>query len=229
MRRTFTMMIMLAVFGLLGGWLAVSAAAQEKEKPKPPRVEPRDEEEFSKPSPEWSKPGFGQPGGERKQRPQMPPGMGLGGQPGMGPGHANQPHGFGPGFGAKPGFPGRPQEGPPQGPPFGMKPDGWGQPLDPEMRQLDQAEREMERKCIDRSMRFRDAAKEDRAALQKELAEAVNKHFELRQQRRELKMKRLEEELQRLRDAIKRRQDAREEIVKKRVSELLGEAEDMRF
>jgi chromosome segregation ATPase len=97
------------------------------------------------------------------------------------------------------------------------------------MRKLDQAEREIERKCIDLSMRFRDAAKEDRAAVQKELAESVNKHFDLRQQRRELQLKRLEEELQRLRDAIKRREEAREQIVKKRVGELLGEGDDMRF
>jgi hypothetical protein len=61
------------------------------------------------------------------------------------------------------------------------------------------------------------------------LEKLVNQHFDARQNRRQLEIKRLEEGLQRLRDAIAERNKARNEVVNKRVKELLGQADDLGF
>ncbi len=68
-----------------------------------------------------------------------------------------------------------------------------------------------------------------REKLKPQITELVNKHFDVRQQRRSLELKRLEDELQRLRETIDRRSKARKEIVEKRVSELIGREDDLRF
>ena len=65
--------------------------------------------------------------------------------------------------------------------------------------------------------------------LKEQLGELVNKHFEVRQQRRQLELKRLEEELERLRDAIESRNEARDELVRQRVVEILGEEAGLEF
>jgi hypothetical protein len=239
MARKHTLLVALITLAFLGAWAVTRGAAQEEPKEKPP-VEPRWDGDF-KPKPEgWPKTDFDQRmGGQKKLQGRMQPGLGQPGQaPGFGPGQApgfgfGKP-GQGPGFGLGPGmpprFPGRPQDGPSPGPPHGpQKPEGWSPEFDPEVRRIDQAEREVERKCIELSMKHRDAAKDERAAVKKELTDLVNKQFDLRQERRELQLKRLEEELQRLRDAIKRRQEIREQIVKQRVGELLGQEPDISF
>jgi hypothetical protein len=242
MTRKHTFFVPLITLAFLGAWAVTRGAAQEEPKEKPP-VEPRWDGDL-KPKPEgWPKADFDpRMGGRHKPQGKMPPGLGQPGQtPGFGPGQPGQAPGFGlgepgktPGFGPGPGmqpkFPGRPPDGPPQGPPHGpQKPDGWASEFDPELRRIDQAEREVERKCIELSLKHRDAAKDERAAVQKDILALVNKHFDLRQERRELQLKRLEEELQRLRDAIKRRQEVREQIVKQRVGELLGQEPDISF
>jgi hypothetical protein len=76
---------------------------------------------------------------------------------------------------------------------------------------------------------MREARGDDRAKLKSQLAEMVNKHFDVRQKRRELQLKRMEEELQRLREAIAKRNTSRESIVDSHLRELTGEPRDLDF
>ena len=94
---------------------------------------------------------------------------------------------------------------------------------DPEMYKLLKNDDDLDRQARELLLQYRRAPNEQRAAIKKQLAEVVDKHFDARQQRRLLELKRLEEELKRLRDAINNRNEARDAIVGKRVSELLGE------
>jgi len=71
--------------------------------------------------------------------------------------------------------------------------------------------------------------KKRRANLRTQLAEVVNKHFDVRQKRRELQLKRMEEELKRLQEAITDRNKSRESIVSKRMLELVGDPKDLDF
>ena len=87
---------------------------------------------------------------------------------------------------------------------------------------LDRQEREL-------AMQYRRAPAGQRAAIKERLDELVDKHFEVRQERRLLELKRLEEELNRLREAIDRRNEARKELVGKRISELVGEENELDF
>jgi hypothetical protein len=88
---------------------------------------------------------------------------------------------------------------------------------------------ELDRRTRELGMQYRGAPEPRREELRRELENLVKRHFELRQERRQLELKRLERELQRLREAIERRTRAREELVGKRVRELLGEQEDAGF
>ena len=85
---------------------------------------------------------------------------------------------------------------------------------------------DLERQTGEVAIQYRRAPREQRPAIKERLQELVNKHFDVRQQRHRLELKRLEEELQRLRDAIDRRNEARQALVGKRVSQLLGEELD---
>lgn len=162
--------------------------------------------------------------------PGPPPGGPGAGMPGGGPGMMMPPGGPGAGMpGGGPGMmmpPGGPGRGMPGGMPGMMMPPG---PPDPEMQELDRTEGEVMQQCAELAMKFRQTPKAEREALKKQLAEVVNRHFDLRQKRRDLQLKRLEEELQRLREASERRTKAREEIVNRRIAELLGEQDDLGF
>jgi len=76
---------------------------------------------------------------------------------------------------------------------------------------------------------YRQSPRPKRDDIKKQLEKLVDQQFEVRQQRRQLELKRLEEELQSLRDAMERRNKARKQIVEKRVTELLGQEEDVGF
>ena len=129
--------------------------------------------------------------------------------------------------------------GPPDGPPGASRgpiflpgaPNGPpGMPAyDPPMHKLDMEEFELSRKTTELTMRYRNAPAEEREQVKKELTESVNRHFDVRQERRELQLKRLEEELQRLRESIQARNEAREQIVNRRIAELLGDKDDLSF
>ena len=64
--------------------------------------------------------------------------------------------------------------------------------------------------------------KQKRADLKKGLTELTEKHFAVRQQRRQLQIAQLEAELEKVRATIEKRNDARDLIIRRRVSTLLG-------
>jgi DNA anti-recombination protein RmuC len=100
---------------------------------------------------------------------------------------------------------------------------------DPEMYKLLKAEADLDRQTTALAAKYRQMPAAGRDEIKKELEKLVNKHFDARQNRRQLEIKRLEEGLQRLRDAIAERNKARNEVVNKRVKELLGQADDLGF
>ena len=57
----------------------------------------------------------------------------------------------------------------------------------------------------------------------------MTEQFAIRQGRRRLELKRFDEELKRLREAFERRGKSQQQIIDKRVSELLGEENEAGF
>ena len=100
---------------------------------------------------------------------------------------------------------------------------------DPELFELESQDQEFERKTFELVGQYRNAPAEQRPELKKQIQESVTKHFEVRQKKRQLQLTRMEKELQRMRDEIKRRGEAQEEIVGRRLAELLGERGDLDF
>jgi aspartate ammonia-lyase len=100
---------------------------------------------------------------------------------------------------------------------------------DPEMYKLMQAENDLDRRTHELARDYRDASKEGRAKLKADVKKLVTQQFEARQQRRTLQLKRLEDELQRFRDGMERREKDRQQIIEKRVSELLSEEAEAGF
>jgi hypothetical protein len=101
---------------------------------------------------------------------------------------------------------------------------------DPEANAL----RDKERDCVDEIKKIVDkynSAKSsgDRAALKTDLEKAVGQQFAIRQESRELQIKQLEKELARIRETVQKRSDNREQIIKRRVAQLLHEQDDMEF
>jgi hypothetical protein len=152
------------------------------------------------------------------------------------------PHAGGPFF--VPGKPPLPAPGPPVQPggvrhdqPLrGFHPPGHAgaylqelQRIDPEMYELEKADRELEFESHQLVQRYHRAPLDQRETMREELKQLIDKHFEVRQSRRELQLKRLQNELEELRTAIERRNEAREQIVGRRVADLLGEADDLEF
>ena len=99
---------------------------------------------------------------------------------------------------------------------------------DPEMFKLFQQEAELDRETRQLAGEFREAPTDKKDEVKKKLQETVAKHFEVRQQRRAMELKRLETELTRLRDSIEKRNQEKQQIIDRRVSELLGQ-EDNQF
>jgi hypothetical protein len=101
---------------------------------------------------------------------------------------------------------------------------------DPEMARFHEADRALEMKTAELVEQLRRSEGPDRReALRETLTKVVGEHFELRQQRRELEVKRLEAQLERLRQSVRQRAEAREQIVQRRLGELLGERDDIGF
>ena len=123
----------------------------------------------------------------------------------------------------------------------------WDAPVLPEdqklnetVRALQQHDVELERKTQEITERYRQGVQnrenplndEARNALRNELKQIVAQHFEVRTELRRTELRRFERELRRLRDAIERiqmdldkRETAREIILDRRVSQLLGDQE----
>jgi len=100
---------------------------------------------------------------------------------------------------------------------------------DPEMFKLIQEDNELDRRSHELGMQFRQAPPEQRERIKQEVQQMVTKQFEIRQQRRTLELKRLEGELKRLQQAIERRAKARDQLIERRVSELLGREDELGF
>ncbi len=172
-----------------------------------------------------------------KGPPIVSPPRGLGPPPGRGPGFRGDMQtprpgqarpGGGPRHGGGPGGPG-PGGGPRRFGQFGGPPrwphHDWEtlQKNDPEMYALLKEGADLDRKTLELAVQYRRAPASQREEIKKKLTESINAHFDVRQKRRLLEVKRLEEEIKRLRDAIEARNEARELLVKKRLSQLLGE------
>jgi hypothetical protein len=97
------------------------------------------------------------------------------------------------------------------------------------MYKLLKEDQDLEHQTRELVMQYRRAPSDQRDKLKAQITELVNKHFDVRQQHRSLQLKRLEGELQRLREVIDRRSKARKEIVEKRLSELIGHEDELRF
>jgi hypothetical protein len=100
---------------------------------------------------------------------------------------------------------------------------------DPELYKAMQEDRELERKTRDLADEYRRADKGAQAKIKTQLAEAVGKHFAVRQQLRTLEVKRLEQQIKQLRERIDQREKNRKDIVAKRVTELIGPDEEEHF
>jgi hypothetical protein len=141
-----------------------------------------------------------------------------------GPMPPQDPRGGGPPFG-----PGR-LPGP--GGPFEIPRFGTWESLeknDPELYKLIQDDYNLERQSQELAMQCRQAPKDQQDEIKEKLEKVITQHFEARQQRRVLELKRLEEELKRLRELIDKRNESRQQIVNRRVSELLGLQDELRF
>ena len=98
------------------------------------------------------------------------------------------------------------------------------------MQRINASENEMERMTHDLVEQYRSHGTDEmRQKFRQELAKVVAMHFELRQQRRQLELRRLEDQLERLREAIDKRTEARESLIRDRLSQLLGEEQDVGF
>jgi hypothetical protein len=100
---------------------------------------------------------------------------------------------------------------------------------DPEMFKLVRQDMELDRQTHETVADYRKAPTDQRDKIKKQIQELASKQFDVRQERRNLDLKRLDGELQRLREAIERRNKARDQIIEKRVAELLGTDVDTGF
>ena len=165
---------------------------------------------------------------------------GPGAPPGAWPGNGHAPGVMGPG-GRGP--EGRGPEGMGQGPVMGQAP-GMGQGpgmmgrgmdwrelqrTDPELYEAERQDMELERKTFELVGQFRQARPEERAALKMAVQEVVAKHFEVRQKKRQLQLARMERDLKRMREEILRRDEAKDQIVGRRLKELIGDPGDLDF
>ncbi len=97
------------------------------------------------------------------------------------------------------------------------------------MYELLAADQSLEEESLALAIQFQRAPREQRETIKGKIEKLVNEHFQVCQQRRELELQRLEEDLKRLREAVKKRNEAREQLIRQRVSELLGLDDGLRF
>jgi chromosome segregation ATPase len=97
------------------------------------------------------------------------------------------------------------------------------------MAEIMKKDHDLERQTFELSNRLRSAPKAEREKMKAELSEVVKKHFDVRQERRELQVKRMEEELKRLKEQVDARTKSRDDIIRRRITELTGEQTDAGF
>lgn len=113
---------------------------------------------------------------------------------------------------------------------MGMAPGGdWLRETDPEMFELEQLDRRLDRESHELAEHYRRTPQGPaREEIRGKLREVVTRHFKARQERRELEVKRIEAQLDRLRGALERRSKEADAIIDRRMSQMLGE-EDADF
>lgn len=118
------------------------------------------------------------------------------------------------------------------------EPSGEGQPEagstddvgDPEMAELDRADDEHERRSQELAERFLNTGdRDEKQSIRDELSATIGEHFEIRQRKREIQIERMEAEIQRLQEEVRRRKSRRDDIVARRVAELINEGDDLSF
>ena len=100
----------------------------------------------------------------------------------------------------------------------------------PEFRQIVEKELALEAQSRDLTKKFKtekDAAK--KAELEKKLRDVVGQHFDARQARRMFELKIFEDRIEELRKQTEDRNSRKDRIVDKRMMELIGTDEDLRF
>ncbi len=103
-------------------------------------------------------------------------------------------------------------------------------PPDPEIAKLEEADATMGKKVAEIVKEFRAAVgDEQQAKVRFKLKTAVDEHFAVRQEKQALELSRLEAQLETIRQSIAKRDKAREQIVDRHISKLLGEADDLAF
>jgi len=95
--------------------------------------------------------------------------------------------------------------------------------IDPEMQKLLETDFALDRQSRMLAEEFRHAPKDKQDEVKKKLQEVVAKQFESRQERRTLELKRLEDEIKKIRESIDKRNEGKQQIVDRRISELLGQ------
>jgi hypothetical protein len=100
---------------------------------------------------------------------------------------------------------------------------------DPEGFKLLQGDMDMERQSRELAEKYRAAEGPKKEDLRGQLKVLASKHFEVRQGRREHEVKRLEEQLDRLRSSVKDRAARRDDLIRRRLQELMGEPQDEGF
>jgi hypothetical protein len=216
MTRTRILLGLIVASLLFGGW-GLSRARGQDEKPENgrPSVDP------AAPNDPDARPQFAdrRPGGPQNLDPGAPNPGAAGFDPSV-PRDPNTQRGArGDGRGGPPGYRGQFSPGSPM--PF--RPFPGMSPNDPETEKLMRTDMELDRQSRELAEHFRGAAKDEQAEIKKKLAEVVTKQFEARQERRTLELKRLEDEIKRIRESIDKRNQGKEQIVDRRVSELLGQ------
>ena len=94
---------------------------------------------------------------------------------------------------------------------------------DPEMEKLLKADFNLDRESRMLADQYQHAPKDKQEAIKKKLQETVTKQFAARQERRTLELKRLEDQIKGIRAAIDKRNTLQQQIVARRISELLGQ------
>jgi hypothetical protein len=97
------------------------------------------------------------------------------------------------------------------------------------MAALNQADFDLSQQTEELGDKLRNAKKEEREKIKTEISETVTQHFDVRQKRRELQIKRMEDELKKLREAMVKRNESKDQIIKKRLAELVGNEDDLGF
>ncbi len=106
-------------------------------------------------------------------------------------------------------------------------------PQDKELAELSRKDQELERRSSDLARRIWQAKQqksdEEVEELEAELEKTVIEHFEVRQQKRRRQLELLRKELDKTAEVIEKRESRREQIIERRLNQLLGKKDELDF